>query len=313
MRRRPRVGVVGGGAWGLALARAAARAESDVALFSRRNGGPIPGVRSVSSLADVAQSAELVLLAVPSNVARSVSRTLGDDLTGAHLVIHGIRGLIENDLVTVSDVVRQETPVKRVGAIGGPVLERELSAGLPSVMVVGSRYPEVCEALADGLGSATLRVYPSPDLKGVEWGSALTACLAIAVGYAIESGSGPGLIAAFITRAIAEASRFVQAAGGEERTLLGPPGYGDLLASIAQEDRPEVQLGRALARGESIATALHAAGQRIEAVELVPRLVAWAERRAVRAAVFNALAGLLRDGRRGGDLIGELVTRPASD
>src|SRR5262249_23644886 len=157
------------------------RAESEVTLFSRRNGGSVPGVRSVGSLGDLAQSAELVLLAVPSNVARSVSRTLGDDLTGGHLVIHGVPGLIHNRLLTPRDVVRQETPVKRVGAIGGPVLERELSAGLPSVMVVGSRYPEVCDALADGLGSATLRVYPSPDLKGVEWGSALTACLAIAV------------------------------------------------------------------------------------------------------------------------------------
>jgi glycerol-3-phosphate dehydrogenase (NAD(P)+) len=285
-----------------------------VLLYTRRD--PFDGhagIRYTRTLSEIAHETELVLLAVPSTVARDVVRTLGDFLHGGHLVVHGIRGLIGEELSTVSDVVRQETPVRRVGAIGGPVLERELSAGLPSVMVVGSRYKEVCDRVGECLGSATLCVQSSPDLKGLEWASALTACLAIVVGYALESGSGPGLVAAFISRAMHEASRVAQAAGGEERTLLGLAGYGDLLASIAQPDRPEVLLGRAIWRGEELSAALDGIGQRVEAVELVPRLVGWAERRSVRAPVLSALARLLRQGRRRDDLIGELATRPAFD
>jgi glycerol-3-phosphate dehydrogenase (NAD(P)+) len=284
-----------------------------VLLFTRREHADLEGIERATSLARVARDSELVLLAVPSTVARDVTRALGDDLNGGHLVVHGIRGLIGDELSTVSDVVRQETPVRRVGAIGGPVLERELSAGLPSVMVVGSRYKEVCDTVAECLGGATLCVQASPDLKGLEWASALTACLAIFVGYALESGSGPGLLAAFIARAMHEASRVAQATGGEERTLLGLAGYGDLLASIAQHDRPEVLLGRAIWRGEQLSSALDAVGQRVEAIELVPRLVGWAERRGVRAPVLSALARLLRQGRRRDDLIAELATRSALD
>ena len=307
------MGIVGGGSWGIALARAAERAESKVLMFTRREQSDLEGIERTTTLSRIATDSELVLLAVPSTVARDVSRALGDSLHGGHLVVHGIRGLIGDELCTVSEVVRQETPVRRVGAIGGPVLERELNAGLPSVMVVGSRYKEVCDAVTECLGSSTLGVQASPDLKGVEWASALTACLAMLVGYALEGGSGPGLVAAFIARAMHEASLVAQATGGEERTLLGLAGYGDLLASIAQPDRPEVLLGRALWRGEELSSALDKVGQRVEAVELVPRLVGWAERRAVRAPVLSALARLLRQGRRRDDLIGELATRPALD
>jgi glycerol-3-phosphate dehydrogenase (NAD(P)+) len=128
------VGIVGGGSWGLALARAALRAESKVLLYSRRDATGSDGLERTTTLSEIARRAELVLLAVPSTVACDVARSLGDSLHGGHLIVHGIRGLIGQELSTVSDVVRQETPVKRVGAIGGPVLERELSAGLPSVM-----------------------------------------------------------------------------------------------------------------------------------------------------------------------------------
>ncbi len=306
----PSVAIVGAGAWGLALAAAAARAGAKPLVYSRRGRGEMPGgVQRTSDLADVA-AARLVVLAIPSHVVGEVARELGDHVGSSHLVVHGVRGLVAegDELQTVSAVVRRETPVRRVGALGGPALSEDLLAGRPAVLVCGSAYPEVVEASSAAFGCRTLRVYTTPDLCGLEWASALVGCLAIGIGYADQLGLGPGLSAALITRAIEEAARIASAAGGDERTLLGLAGYGDLLACIAQKDRPEVRLGAALARGQKLEEAVRAAELRVEAVELIPRVVAWAARAKVRAPILAALDSALFGRRSPGELIDELMT-----
>jgi glycerol-3-phosphate dehydrogenase (NAD(P)+) len=312
---RPSVAVVGGGAWGVALAAAAARTGGTTLLLSRRaQEGALPaGVTLVRSEAEVGARARLVILAVPSGVAREVARSLGDHLDGGHFVVHGVRGLVGDAMETIADVVRDETPVRRLGALGGPALASELAAGLPGVMVCGSRYPEVNRAVREVFSSPTLRLSTTSDLLGLEWASALVGCLAIAVGYARGARLGPGLLAAVITRAVEEAASIAAAAGGEERTLLGLAGYGDLLASIAQTERPEVLLGEALAAGKTLEQALAGAGQRVEAVDLVARVVAWAARSGVEAPVFAVLShGILAGGSRDA-LIAEFMAGPLSD
>jgi glycerol-3-phosphate dehydrogenase (NAD(P)+) len=309
---RPSVAVVGGGAWGIALAAAAARTGSPTLLLSRRaQSGALPaGVTLARSEAEVGERARLILLAVPSGAAREVARALGDHLDGRHFVVHGVRGLVGDAMETIADVVRGETPVRRLGALGGPVLASELAAGLPCVMVCGSRYPEVNRAVRAVFESASLRLSTTSDLFGLEWASALVGCLAIAVGYARGVGLGPGPLAALTTRAVEEAATLAAAAGGEERTLLGLAGYGDLLASIAQTERPEVLLGEALAAGKSLEQALREAGQRVEAVDLTARIVAWAERSGVDAPILRVLShGILAGGSRE-TLVDELMAGP---
>jgi glycerol-3-phosphate dehydrogenase (NAD(P)+) len=293
MKSALRVGVVGGGPWGAALALAARRAGSEVVLFSRRAQAEVAGqVRVTGDYAEIARS-QLVVIAVPSTVVRPVLRALGDHLDGSHLVVHGIRGLGHDDLETVSDVVREETPARRLGALGGPVQAEELLVGRPTAMMCGSHYPEVHTAVTAAFQHGMLRVYGTPDLRGLEWASALVGCLAIGVGFAEQAGAGPGLLAASISRGMEEAARIAAAAGAEERTMLGLGGYGDLLASIALDDRPEVLLGKALARGLSLDEASAEARLRVEAIALIPRIVAFAKERRVPAATFDALAEIL--------------------
>lgn len=283
----------------MALAAAAARTGKKTLLLSRRvHDGALPsGVTVARDEAQVAREARLVLLAVPSGVVRDVARGLGAHLDGRHFVVHGVRGLVGERLQTISDVVREETPVRRLGALGGPALASDLLAGRPSVLVSGSRYPEVLAAVEAAFASPTLRLYPTPDLLGLEWASALVGCLAIGVGYARGIGLGPGLMAAVITRAVEEAARLASAAGGEERTLLGLAGYGDMLASIAQTERPEVLVGEALARGKTVPQAVAEAKQRVEAVEVAGRIAAWAEGVGVRAPIMTTLASGILSGR----------------
>ena len=158
------------------------------------------------------------------------------------------------------------------------------------------------------LGGPMLRLAATEDLKGLEWASALVGCLAIGIGYARGVGLGPGLVAAVITRAVEEAARLAAAAGGDDRTLLGLAGYGDLLASIAQNERPEVLVGEALAKGRSLEQALAEAKQRVEAVELSSRLTAWAEARGVRAPLFGTLSRSILAGRPADALVRELMS-----
>jgi glycerol-3-phosphate dehydrogenase (NAD(P)+) len=255
------------------------------------------------------------VLAVPSSVSRVVVRELGDHVQGGHYVVHGVRGLVHGgadpeDLRTISEVIREETSVRRTGALGGPALAQDILAGRPSVVVVGSRYPEVSEAATAALGSPTLRVYPTNDLRGLEWASALVGCLTIAVGYAQAMQTSPGLVAALISRSVGEASRIAAAAGGEEKTLLGLAGYGDLLASIAQAERPEVIVGQALAKGLSPAEAAKAAELRVEALDLIPRIARWTDAAGVRAPIFHALADGVAFGKKADAILHELMTLP---
>ena len=306
------VAVVGAGTWGLALAAAASRARGEAFLYSRKSEGlKLPkGVTAIHELAEVGRRARLIVLAVPSRVARDVARGLGEGVDGRHLVVHGIRGLAGEALHPISEVVRQETPVRRVGAIGGPALAEDLLAGKPSVLVSGSNFPEVNEAVVEGLGSKSLRIYTTHDLRGLEWASALIGGLVIGIGAAQELGTSPGLVAAVISRGVDECARIAAAAGGEERTLLGLAGYGDLLASIEQAQRPEVLLGRALARGKTVESATKDAGMRIEAVELVPRVVTWAKEHHVDVPIFDALARAIFGKAKIGEIIQELMTNP---
>jgi glycerol-3-phosphate dehydrogenase (NAD(P)+) len=307
-----KVAIIGGGAWGVALASAAARAETDVVLQTRRDlEGTVPkGVRIVRDPKETAAHARLVVLAVPSSICRLVARDLGNHLDGSHYVVHGVRGLEGDDLATVADVIREETPARRTGALGGPALASDLEHGRPSVLVVGSRYPEVLESVTAAFGSRTLRVYPTNDLRGLEWASALVGCLTIAVGYAQAMQMSPGLVAALISRSIGEASRIAAAAGGEEKTLLGLAGYGDLLASISQTERPEVIVGTALGKGKGRDEAIKSAPLRTEAMELIPRVARWAEVHGVRAPIFRALASGVTEGKKADSILQELMTLP---
>ena len=308
------VAVIGAGSWGLALAAAAARSGTTTRVHSRRSGVALPeGVQRAEHYLEVEPDARLVILAVPSDVVRDVARRLGDHLDGRHLVLHGIRGLSGPDLDTIGDVLRDETPARRIGALGGPALSEDLLADRPSVLVCGSHFPEVTAAATAVLAGPSVRVYTTRDLRGVEWASALVGCLALAVGYGQGAGMSVGITAAFISRAMSEASRLAQAVGAEERTMMGLAGYGDLLAAIGQGQRPEVRLGRALAKGAPLDEALAGLGERVEVVDLAPRVASWADKHEVSAPIFRAVVHALEGGHSAGSLVDSLMTGPLAN
>lgn len=286
------VGILGGGRWGLALACAVARNGHATMLHSRRHERPegLPAeVEVTTDMARLAAHARLLLMAVPSDVVREVARSLGDVVDGAHFIVHGIRGLSGEGLTPISEVLREETPCRRVGALGGPALADDLVDGRPAVLAVASRYPEVTKAVQGALQGPLMRVSVSHDLVGLEWASALNGALFVALGYARAVGVPPALMGGFLTRGLHEAARIAVAAGAEEKSLFGVAGVGDLLAAMNQDDRPECLLGAALAGGATLAEAQARSALRVEAPTLVPRVVAFAKERHIDATIFATM------------------------
>ena len=274
-------------------------------------GRSLPGVTQARDYREVAEVARLIVLAVPSQAVGDVAYALGDCLDGRHFVVHGIRGLARDSMSPLSELIRREAPVRRVGAIGGPVVAEDLAAGRPSVMVVGSAYPEVRKAVSEAFVTPTLRLYETDDLRGLEWASALVGCLMIGVGYAKASGFGAGLVAAFISRGVQEAGRIAAAAGGDERTLLGlagvrgSPRVGRAARAPGDHARDRAGGGEDARPGEGGEAKL-----RIEALTLIPRVAEWAAAHKVKAPIFHALANGILASAPVADVVHQLMTSP---
>lgn len=288
-----RVGVVGAGAFGVGLARASARGGHQVSLYSRRGESRgNEGVDVVDSLGAL-EACELIFVAVPSLVVREVATELGRVLDGRHYLVHVSRGLVGDELATVGQVLRTVTPCRRIGCLGGPLTADVLREGKPGGGVIGSWFSEVTDAVRSAIGGKTLRLYHTEDLLGVELSSALVGLVAIAIGFAIELDFGPGSLAVMATRGLAEATRFGVAKGADERTFAGMSGFGDLIAAVGGDERPEILLGRALARGASLTTAGLEARAHVESIAVARRLEREAARRGLELPITSAMADVI--------------------
>lgn len=292
--RTMQIGVLGGGGFGRAIARACARNGHEVTLWSRR-GKQLPaieGVRITDAFAGF-ERAEVSFLAVPSPYVEDLARELGAGLDGRHQLVHVSRGLIGEELEPISEALRRVTPCRRLGALAGPLVSEALEAGSPSGAIVGTRFPELADGVRLALGGEYVRVYDSRDIIGVEFASAMVGLLALGVGYGLGVGAGPAALAVFLTRALREAGRLAPSLGADPATLLGLAGYGDLLAVVAGDERPETRLGRAMGQGASLEAAATNAGAHIEGVQIARRLSAHAKRLRLEAPITDTLLAVI--------------------
>ena len=304
------VAVVGGGSFGRGLALCVAREGRPVVLWSRqRREIDAAGVRTTTDLSEVAD-AELVFLAVPSVHVGTLAVELGAHLDGSHLLVHVSRGLIGHELETLTHLLRETTPVRRVGALAGPLVARALIEGHPGGGIVGSLFPEVADAVCDAIAGKHLRIYRTDDVVGVEVASAMVGLMALALGYAQGLGFGPSTLAVLGTRGLAEAARVGVARGADERTFAGLAGAGDLMAAVAGDGRPEVEFGRALAEGHPLEEAAKRAGAYVEGSSIAGQVAVFAERSGFKAPICAVLARLIQGTVTGERVIAELMARP---
>ncbi len=308
--QRPPVAVLGAGRFGVALARAAAR-TGEVLVWSRRElEFAEPTVRVTKDLAQLS-AAELILLAVPSRHAAAILEAAGHHLDGGHLVVHVRRGLLDDELRTMSHLIKTVTPCRRVGALAGPISVEILISNSPGAGVVGSEFPEVAEAVRGAIAGPTLRIYDSEDLRGVELAAALTGLLLVTIGFAQRVGFGPETFGALATRGVAEVARIGRALGARVETFGGLACFGDLLAAVAGSDRPELELGRAIAGGASPSEALERAGGSIEGIEVARRVAEFGKRRKIRTPLADVISELVGGGVSANEAVRKLMARDA--
>lgn len=304
------VGVVGAGRWGTTLAHLAAGQGSAVTLWceepeladrinaTRRSADRLPGlpalhkgVHATSHLLEIAQHCQLVLLAVPAARLRPVLRALGDVLDGSHLLVHAVRGMEVESGALPSQIIAEETCVLRHGALLGAALVDELLAGHPNAVVIASRFGEVTDAAQRALQGSPLRLRVERDVAGIEAAAAAASALALALGIADGLGFGPAARASLTAQAARELTLAVQAAGGEAASAQSVAGLGYLLVEREADSR-DVQAGRLLAKGKSLAEVVAALGA-VDGAAACRSLAALCVKKKVQVPVISGMAELL--------------------
>lgn len=307
----PPVGIVGGGTFGWGLACAAERAGRRVLLWSRRpQRSGTEHIELVARPADLA-AAELIFFAVPSHFVAEVARELGGHLDGAHFLVHISRGVVGEELLGLSQVLRAETPCRRVGALAGPLVAEALLGGAPTGGIVASRFPEVRAAVREAIGGKAVRLYGTDDVVGAEFASTAVGLFSTAIGFAQGAGLGPAALAMLATRGMAEAARLGVTLGGKHETFTGLAGFGDLLAAVAGDGRPELGVGRMIAQGLPVDQA--SVGAYTEGVESARRIAAYARRAKLHAPVSTLCAAAFAREIPAADAVAALMSREVGE
>ncbi|MFN0213556.1 MAG: NAD(P)H-dependent glycerol-3-phosphate dehydrogenase [Saprospiraceae bacterium] len=275
------VGVLGAGSFGTAVANLLA-CNSEVLLFSRKSETVnlineqrvhqgvklVPRVTATNDLEELAKRCTLILPIVPSNSFRSMIHALAPYLRPHHIIIHGtkgldLKGLDEADLEkpgvivtranvrTMSEVVREESSVIRVGCLSGPNLAAEIVAGQPAATLVGSRFREVIQAGQFALNSPKFHVFGSYDILGAELAGALKNIVALGSGIIGGLGLGRNIQGLLIARGLAEMVHFGKALGAESNAFMGVAGIGDLVATATSTNSRNYTFGTRLAMGDT--------------------------------------------------------------
>ena len=317
-----RIGVLGAGAWGTALAQVAARGgpvtlwarEVEVAESIRSThtnavflpGVPLsPSITVTTELADLADRDALLVVA-PAQHVRAV---LAAAPVGATPLVLCAKGIEAGSKALVGEVARATCPGAPVAVLSGPTFAHEVAAGLPTAVTLACEDPGLGRRLADRLGSPAFRPYLSSDVVGAEIGGAVKNVLAIACGVVEGAGLGQNARAALIARGFAEMTRFGLARGARAETLAGLSGLGDLVLTCSSTASRNFSLGVGLGRGESAGALLADRRTVAEGAFTAPVLAEAARDARVDMPVTEGVCRLLA-GDPASAVIGALLARP---
>ena len=319
-----RIGVLGGGAWGTALAQAACRAGRDVVIWARngdvveairsRHENPdyLPGIALVPRLEattdlSAALTVDALLLVTPAQHLRALCARLGD--TASPLVICS-KGFETASSALMSDVVAAECPRAPIAVLSGPSFAAEVAKGLPSAVTLACGDEALGRALVEALGGRSFRPYWSDDVIGAQIGGAVKNVLAIASGAVMGRGLGENARAALVTRGLAELMRLGEAMGARRETLMGLSGLGDLMLTCTSLESRNCSLGFALGQGQALQEILSGRRGVTEGVPTAAAVVELARRHGVDAPISMAVDAVLRGTAGIDESVMALMDRP---
>jgi glycerol-3-phosphate dehydrogenase (NAD(P)+) len=319
-----RIGVIGGGAWGTALAQTAARAGRSVTLWEydagnaawladKRESKFLPGVKLHDTIAvtvdlSVVARNDAILLVVPAQAMRATLTALSPVIAAGTPLIACAKGIERGTHKFMTEIVAECAPSALPAILSGPSFAADVARGLPTAVTIAASDAGVAEALAHAMNAGTFRPYHSTDVRGVELGGATKNVLAIAAGIVSGRGLGASALAAMTTRGFAELVRFGRACGAKTETMMGLSGLGDLILTCGTPQSRNFSCGVALGKGEAAATATH--GKLAEGVFTAPVLLEMARDKGVDMPISEAVAAVLAGAVTVDAAIEALLTRP---
>ncbi|HET6941677.1 MAG TPA: NAD(P)H-dependent glycerol-3-phosphate dehydrogenase [Sphingomicrobium sp.] len=319
-----RLGVIGGGAWGTALAQVGASSGRDVLLWARepevvdainsvnensvflRGSKLDPGVRATGELADLVEC-DAWLVVTPAQHMRAVLEAAPKADRPLILCSKGIEEQSGALLHRVASEARGGAPI---AVLSGPTFAHEVAAGLPTAVTLAAEDEALAEALRDRIARPTFRIYLSDDVAGAEIGGAVKNVLAIACGVVDGKGLGQNARAALIGRGFAEMTRFGLANGAKRETLTGLSGLGDLVLTCSSTSSRNFSLGKGIGEGLSPAELMTDRKTVAEGAFTAPVLARLAERMEIDMPVVAAVDKLLSGRAKVDQVLQELLARP---
>ena len=315
-----RIGVIGGGAWGTALAQTAARAGRSVTLWEydagnaawladKRESKFLPGVKLHDTIAvtvdlSVVARNDAILLVVPAQAMRATLTALSPVIAAGTPLIACAKGIERGTHKFMTEIVADCAPSALPAILSGPSFAADVARGLPTAVTIAASNAGVAEALAHAMNAGTFRPYHSTDVRGVELGGATKNVLAIAAGIVHGRGLGASALAAMTTRGFAELVRFGRACGARTETMMGLSGLGDLILTCGTPQSRNFSCGVALGRGEA------PSGKLAEGVFTAPVLLEMARDKGIDMPISAAVAAVLQGSLTVDAAIESLLTRP---
>ena len=322
-----RIGVIGAGSWGTALAVVLAKNGHQVTVWSiiedeitmlkekHEHVDKLPGVKLPDSmefttdLEQAVRTSDMLVLAVPSIFTRSTAKSMAPFVKDGQIIVCVAKGIEETTLMTISDVVEQEIPNADVAIMCGPSHAEEVGVGLPTTVVAGARTKATAEKIQDVFMDEVFRVYTSPDVLGMELGGSLKNVIALAAGVADGLGFGDNTKAALITRGIAEISRLAIAMGAKAETLAGLTGIGDLIVTCASKHSRNRKAGMLIGQGYTMEEATKEVKMVVEGIYSAKAARALAQKYEVDMPIIDIVNQVLFENMSAKEAVVELMER----
>lgn len=326
-----RVGVIGSGSWGTALSWLLCNNGHRVTLWSHhqedtemfcklhQNVDKLPGVVLpdtvvyTSDLTEACENEDLLILAVPSRAIRSTAAQMKNSVRDHQMIVSVAKGIEEETLKTLSEVIEEEIPQADVAILSGPSHAEEVGRGIPTAVVVGAHSRDTAETVQKFFISPVFRVYTSSDMLGIQLGGALKNVIALAAGMSDGMCFGDNTKAALITRGSAEITRLGLAMGAKMETLYGLSGIGDLIVTCASVHSRNRKAGFLIGQGKTMQEAVDSVHMVVEGVYSARAGDKLSERYGVEMPIIHAVNQVLFENRPAAIAVMDLMQRVGKD
>lgn len=325
------ISVIGAGSWGIALAKLLFKNGHEITVWSileeeikmlqvnHEHKTKLPGVilpremKFTTDLRKAVEDKDLLVLAVPSPFVRSTAKALSPLVRENQIIVNVAKGIEEESLLTMSEVISQEIPTAQVVVLSGPSHAEEVGRGIPTTIVIGAKEKRMAEFIQNIFMSDVFRVYISPDICGIELGAALKNVVALAAGIADGLGYGDNTKAALITRGIAEITRLGIAMGGKAETFSGLSGIGDLIVTCASVHSRNRKAGVLIGQGKSVEEAMEEVKMVVEGVYSAKAAMGLSEKYKVSLPIIEQVNKVLFENKPAAEAVMDLMLRDKKD